>query len=273
MTTTTFIPCADAASLRALIAPWTAADPAPYAVVCSLAERFGGAAWGGVILRDGEPVVAFAQTPPRAVILATPLAVDAELANQVVAVLRQTGRPVSGIYGPQPWAEAIAAALGVEVTRRRGLRLHRLIGEARAPTAPTGAARWFAESELPLLRAWTETFSTEIGEPGLITPETAAALRPNCLAWTVDGVPVSMARRARPVFGGWSINSVYTPPEQRGRGYAGALVADLSRRLVAEGASYVALYTDLDNPTSNRLYARIGFVPVLDSAQLTWNTP
>lgn len=100
-----------------------------------------------------------------------------------------------------------------------------------------------------------------------------ALLRGESFAWAMDGQPVSMARLRRPLLGGWSIGGVYTPPELRGRGYAGAVVQALSARLVAEGASYVALYTDLANPISNHLYARIGFVPCLDQTRLTWNPP
>jgi predicted GNAT family acetyltransferase len=52
---------------------------------------------------------------------------------------------------------------------------------------------------------------------------------------------------------------VYTPPEHRRRGYATALVADLSRHALRTGAERCMLFTDLANPTSNRIYARIGY--------------
>jgi ribosomal protein S18 acetylase RimI-like enzyme len=46
----------------------------------------------------------------------------------------------------------------------------------------------------------------------------------------------------------------------RGSGYGGALVAEASRRMIAEGASYVHLTVREDNPAARALYARIGFV-------------
>ncbi len=63
------------------------------------------------------------------------------------------------------------------------------------------------------------------------------------------------------------ITSVYTPPAQRQRGYAGALVASAAGMLVAEGFD-VFLFTDLANPTSNSLYQRIGFQRLEDFAYL-----
>jgi predicted GNAT family acetyltransferase len=55
---------------------------------------------------------------------------------------------------------------------------------------------------------------------------------------------------------------VYTPPELRRRGYASALVAALSRRLLDEGRRFCFLYTDLANPTSNHIYREIGYEEV-----------
>jgi hypothetical protein len=55
------------------------------------------------------------------------------------------------------------------------------------------------------------------------------------------------------------IAPVYTIPGARGRGYATALVAGLARELLARGKRRLYLTTDVANPTSNAIYARIGF--------------
>jgi predicted GNAT family acetyltransferase len=59
---------------------------------------------------------------------------------------------------------------------------------------------------------------------------------------------------------------VYTPADLRGRGYAGAVTAEVSSMARAVGAEEVLLFTDLANPTSNALYQRIGYRPVEDFA-------
>jgi predicted GNAT family acetyltransferase len=87
--------------------------------------------------------------------------------------------------------------------------------------------------------------------------------------WEVGGVPVSFAWRT-PLCGPgrWPrtsvvrISAVYTPPEQRGRGYASANVAALSQEALGAGAGACMLYTDAANPVSNRIYQRIGYRPV-----------
>ena len=73
-----------------------------------------------------------------------------------------------------------------------------------------------------------------------------------------------MTARSRPTHHGIAVNAVYTPPEQRGRGYATAAVATLSQQLLYEGYDFCCLFTDLSNPTSNRIYQRIGYRPVCD---------
>ena len=59
------------------------------------------------------------------------------------------------------------------------------------------------------------------------------------------------------------IAPVYTLPAFRNRGYGAAVVGAICADLVAAGRR-VYLVTDVTNPTSNRLYARIGFRPLDD---------
>ncbi len=60
------------------------------------------------------------------------------------------------------------------------------------------------------------------------------------------------------------VGPVYTPPELRGRGYAGAATAAVSQAALGAAVREVVLYTDLANPTSNALYERLGYRPVED---------
>jgi ribosomal protein S18 acetylase RimI-like enzyme len=82
-----------------------------------------------------------------------------------------------------------------------------------------------------------------------------------------DGAPVSFAGFGGATPNGIRIGPVYTPPDLRRRGYGSALTAELSRRLIAEGRRYCFLYTDLANPTSNRIYRNIGYELVCESAE------
>jgi predicted GNAT family acetyltransferase len=63
---------------------------------------------------------------------------------------------------------------------------------------------------------------------------------------------------------------VYTPPEHRGHGYASAATAAASQWALDQGADHVLLYTDIANPITNRIYPRIGYQPLEDSAEYTF---
>jgi predicted GNAT family acetyltransferase len=84
--------------------------------------------------------------------------------------------------------------------------------------------------------------------------------------WEVDGAVVSMSGYGGPTPSGARIGPVYTPPELRGQGYATALVAAQTRWLLDHGRRFCFLFTDLGNPTSNRIYELIGYHRIADAA-------
>lgn len=81
-----------------------------------------------------------------------------------------------------------------------------------------------------------------------------------------DGTPLAMAGVTPEVAGQVRVAPVYTPAPLRGRGYAGAVTAAVTRAVLGSGVREVLLFTDLDNPTSNGLYQRIGYRAVADFA-------
>ncbi len=88
--------------------------------------------------------------------------------------------------------------------------------------------------------------------------------------WEDGGQPVSLAGFSGPTPTGIRIGPVYTPPELRRRGYATTLVADLSAWLLERGHRACFLYTDLANPTSNRIYVEIGYERVCDAMEFVF---
>ena len=80
----------------------------------------------------------------------------------------------------------------------------------------------------------------------------------------VEGKIVSMAKKAHVTPNGQIVNAVYTPPDKRNKGYATETVAKLCQLILSEGKKHCFLFTDLSNPTSNKIYQTIGFRPVTD---------
>ncbi len=178
-----------------------------------------------------------------------------------------------GVLGPVDTARSFAETwkdLSRQPCRRkRADRVHRL--ESVIPTEDVqGRLRQATEADRELLLEWFAAFGVEaLGED--IGPQATARSVDAYL--TTEGMslylwedeePVSMAGRSRPTPNGTTLNYVYTPPEHRRKGYASACVAALSQLILNEGYRYCYLFTDLANPTSNRIYEAIGYEPICD---------
>lgn len=220
---------------------------------------------------DGEVGAVFFRTPPYWINI-TPL--TEEQAEALAARLASAGHRLPGVSAESATAAAFAAAwqrrTGAEARLRRRERLYRL-GELAAPAPlPAGAPRVAGPADRARLIAWFEEFGESIGEGNRQDSGAwadARTSRGGVTFWeTPDGTPVSMAGVTPEVAGQVRVVPVYTPAEQRGRGYAGAATAEVSRAALASGAAEILLFTDLADPTSNGLYQRIGYRPVADFA-------
>lgn len=80
-----------------------------------------------------------------------------------------------------------------------------------------------------------------------------------------SGEIVSMNAVGRPTNNGISVSAVYTPKSLRGKGYASVVVAKTSELMLKNGRKFCVLYTDLANPTSNKIYQKIGYKEVASS--------
>ncbi|MEY9877327.1 GNAT superfamily N-acetyltransferase [Streptacidiphilus sp. MAP12-33] len=214
--------------------------------------------------RDGAVAAAFAQTPPRGPLLGV-------MGEASARALAATLGPVPTVIGEDAAVRAFADAAGRPWEVFRAERLFRL-GEVTAPDpAPEGSARLATDDDIPLLERWFTEFAADVGEPGGGFQIVERVEEGRVLLWQdADGRPVSMAGWSPRVAGQVRIAAVYTPAELRGRGYAGALVAQASSDLRRAGAEQVLLFTDLANPTSNALYQRVGYRPVADHTVVTF---
>jgi predicted GNAT family acetyltransferase len=130
-----------------------------------------------------------------------------------------------------------------------------------------GTVRAAGEADADRLVPWAEAFLRDVDMPkgrdecaGMM----AERIREQRLFVWCDPEPVSMAGWAGRTPNGVRVNFVYTPPECRGRGYASACVAALSQHLLDSGRKFCCLFTDLANPTSNKIYQAIGYRRVCD---------
>ena len=80
--------------------------------------------------------------------------------------------------------------------------------------------------------------------------------------------PVGCAAVTRETATGACVSYVYTPQNWRGKGVASNVVAKVCEQLLAGGKKRIFLYTQMHNPTSNKIYQAIGFRKIADSARL-----
>lgn len=217
------------------------------------------------------------QTPPFNLLVAPPGPAGSGACQVVASRLLQFGGGwhIPGVLGPaQPalaFAETWAAMAGVSFQIISTQRLYEL-RQVVLPPQPPGAMRQAVEADVEQVAAWILAFQLEA------MPREAGALEQarwqaearieagEFFVWDDSG-PVAMAAKSRPTPNGCSIGPVYTPPERRTCGYATALTAALSRRLLEGGKRFVTLFTDLANPTSNSIYQKIGYRPVCDFSE------
>ncbi|MET7981407.1 MULTISPECIES: GNAT family N-acetyltransferase [unclassified Streptomyces] len=221
----------------------------------------------GTLERDGAVRAAFFRTPPYRLNVTS---LDERGAEGLAALLVDAGIEVPGISADQDTAEGFAAIWGRRTGARaellRSERLYRLGGLTVPEPAPPGRPRIADEGDRDLLARWYTEFAESIAEGAHRDPGAWADDRISYGGITLweapDGTPVAMAGVTPPVAGQLRVAPVYTPANLRGRGYAGAVTAEVSRAATATGVQEVLLFTDLANPTSNGLYQRIGYRPV-----------
>ncbi len=214
------------------------------------------------------------QTPPYN--LALSRFQDTAAVDALAAALHADGRSFPGVIGPVTpsgrFAERFAALAGLEA----GVEVEQRIYEAThaiAPAGVPGAFRPYRGDDRALIVEWAGAFMTE-ALPDATPPHADGFLerrlaepRGGIVLWEDEGRPVSFAGYGGETPNGIRVGPVYTPPQLRRRGYATALVAELTARLLSGGRRFCFLYTDLANPTSNSIYRRIGYQPVADVTQ------
>ncbi|WP_182526046.1 GNAT family N-acetyltransferase [Nocardioides dongkuii] len=283
----------DPAAFLAGAADHLAADPVLTTVVASVTARAVAEDERGeprpdhprwwVTVRDGSEAVVgvgmrTAPYPHQAYLLPMP----EEAAVALARLLHERGEAVGGVNGvltsATAFAEETARLAGGTAEVHEHMRLWEL--GALVPHEAPGRLRPATVADVALATEWWNGFHAMAAEMAGRAPDArgAEAISEAELArrveagqvwlWEDDGGEVVHLTHANaPAHGVARIGPVLTPREHRRRGYASAAVAGVSGRLLAVGHR-ACLFTDQANPTSNRIYAAIGYQPVVDMVNL-----
>jgi GNAT superfamily N-acetyltransferase len=240
-------------------------------------NRFGEPPYLTTVEDAGAVVAVTIRTPPFNLIvsLIEPEAAAAEALALVARDAQAAYGSLPGVIGPVPFSLLFAGEwhrqTGHPYTpgmKERAFALDTVIPVTGVP----GGMRRATPDDKDLLTQWVHAFAEEAlggNETGRDADRWAeralAAPERGIYIWEADhGEPVSLVGYGGPTPHGMRIGPVYTPPEHRGRGYASALTAAVSQLLLEGGRRFVFLFTDLANPTSNKIYQQIGYRPVCD---------
>jgi uncharacterized protein len=218
---------------------------------------------------DDEPMAAAVLTPPFNIVIAQPRSDEA--LRFLARRLHGRVEP-PGVTGGLPEVDTFAGAWGAP----HRLRMTQGIYAARDVELPDvrGSARMATLDDRVIVIEWLRAFQAEAlpaDAPHLdleqmyerrVQSETAGFF-----LWEDEDGPVSLCGCGGRTPHGIRIGPVYTPPGLRGRGYGSAVTAHVTKKQLDSGLDYCFLYTDLSNPTSNKIYMDIGYERVCDSAE------
>jgi uncharacterized protein len=225
-------------------------------------------------VESGPDVVAVAVKSPRRHIVLTTGPDNAMIA--LARFLFEYGLPVPGAIGPVKSTQALIDEWillnGCTAHLRMNMRLY-CATAVRAVTTPAGTFRLARLGDIDAIEMMTLKFIAEA------THDPTDDVRKRCLesigaglmgVWEEAGSIVSMTETVNRTEQISHIRCVYTPPAFRGRGFATALVARMTSRQLSSGRTFCTLYTDLSNPTSNKIYQQVGYEPVMDSIDVAF---
>ncbi|MCL2548285.1 MAG: GNAT family N-acetyltransferase [Symbiobacteriaceae bacterium] len=237
--------------------------------------------WVMITVSEGEEILLIAlMTPPHNIVLhSCGTESEVEAIRCLIEGLQERQIAVPGAMSEKSlvdlFAGEYAAAQGLTAKTHQEQRIYELtrVDSGIPLLAAPLQLRAASPSDMAFLPWWDNGFQAAIPGSEISLSESAEAARymvQNRGVYILEdeGIPVSMARLHREMRTACGIGYVYTPPFLRGRGYATACVAAVSRIALERGFARCVLYTDLANPTSNSIYQKIGYRPICDSRMI-----
>lgn len=235
--------------------------------------------FAAVVERDGEVVAAALRSDlPKAVLAA------GGSDEQVVELARLVHSAMPNLpcaFGPSGLSTTFAAEWR-NLTGKTSLegvpqRIHILRGAPRAADV-AGVMRAATAIDHELVVEWFLAFEEDaLADQRRPAAAVSDAVNRNIAEGSVflwvDEVPVSLAGAREFGEGVARVGPVYTSPRFRRRGYAGAVTTAASRQMLDNGCSACCLFTDLRNPTSNHIYAEVGYEAVVDFREFWFQVP
>ncbi|WP_242289425.1 GNAT family N-acetyltransferase [Bacillus cereus group sp. BfR-BA-01319] len=226
----------------------------------------------GVAKQEEEIVVVFLQTEEKKQSIVATSEIAEEDIVELAKKLTKVYSNVPGLIGNKKIVQKLAEETAVLENKKTNVVMEQgvyALQQVKKKWTEDGDFREIGSDELPLIEQWIYQFCEDVRLPTTKeeAKQTAHTLITNrrLFGLEVDGKLVSVAAKTRPTTNNITVNFVYTLKEARKKGYASSCVAALSQRMLDEGYKTTTLYTDLANPTSNKIYQEIGYEKIAES--------
>jgi len=231
------------------------------------------------INEDGTLVIASIQTDIERPIIISNANVDD--AKKFARALIKKNISLPGVNGPIPAVDAFAEVWAKEKKVELKLGLNLRLFELRKvimPAMPSGTWREARFEDENLLCQWLDEFGDEAvpHDPKTTMESLHEFVRmkienKSMFLWVDNGEGVCLVATSRETDKETWIEPVYTPKCFRCRGYAGALIANVSQRIIDRG-KIALLFTDLANSTSNSIYQKVGYRSLADFRHIIFDS-
>lgn len=221
------------------------------------------------IHQGDAPVLAAVMTPPHNLAFSQG---TKDALQSMIDYTRSKAVEFPGINGPTHLADAFASRWNAtsEQTLLPAIKLPFYVATHVAPyvKAP-GHLRLAAPDDAALLTRWQADFAEEAGlAPYDRAPKPEKINRriheSQLMIWENENdIPVCFLGYSPATKNGMAVGPVYTPPEHRGHGYATGAVSELTNQILKAG-KWCGLFADAKNPTSNKIYQKIGYNQVFE---------
>ncbi|SCC43288.1 Acetyltransferase [Bacillus mycoides] len=226
----------------------------------------------GVAKQGEEIAVVFLQTEEKIQMIVATSEIAEEDIAELAKELTKVYPDIPGFIGNKKVIQKLAEEIAILERKKTTLGMEQGVYElkrVKKKWSGDGIFRAVNSDELPLIEQWIHQFCEDVKLP--TTKEEAKQTAYTLITTNrlfgleVGGKLVSVAAKTRPTTNNITVNFVYTPKEERKKGYASICVAELSQRMLDEGYKTTTLYTDLANPTSNKIYQEIGYEKIMES--------
>ena len=219
-----------------------------------------------VLSNDEGVVLLSVQTPPQNIVLSRAAQPDVDVLAETLAAWDHS---FPGIVGPSDISSAFAEKWQEKTGQEVAEVMDQIIYSLKKVTFPAdvavGSLRPAKQGEEAVIAKWMRAFAQEalpkteqVGEEAALQRSANLIKAQRVFVWDVGGQP-----RAQAAYSGTAevgrINMVYTPGEERGKGYASAVVSHLSQQQLDGGKKMCCLYADARNSVSNSIYRKIGY--------------